>query len=262
MTDDDRVVPGVGIEEELRLLGHRLAIPAPAVGTVDAVMARIDREPVPASDDLRRRIDSLTEWLRNRWRAATVVAVGALLVVLAVSPAGAAIREWLGFGAVVVDQQPPTSTEPTPASGTGSEPEGRQLSLVQARAAVSFPVEVPAVLGEPEHVTVAPDGRMVTMQWSAAGGPVRLDQIDGSLAPYYVKKFYDDVVFTQVDGREALWFARSHPIVLLDQDGAERTESARQSGPSLLWQRAGVTLRLEGVADQQAAVAMAESLSG
>ena len=261
MTDDDRVDPGVGIEDELRLLGRRLAMPEPAVGTVEAVMARIDREPVPDSNSLRRRADALLTWLRNRWRAATVVAVGALLVVLAVSPAGAAIREWLGFGAVIVDQQPPTSAQPTPAPGAAGEPEGRQLSLSQARAAVSFPVLVPAALGEPELVTVAPDGRMVTMQWSAADGPVRLDQIDGSLAPYYVKKFYDDVVFTEVDGREALWFARSHPIVLLDQDGAERTESARQSGPSLLWQRAGITLRLEGIADQQAAVAVAESLT-
>ena len=260
MTDEDRVVPGVGIEEELRQLGHRLAIPAPAVGTVDAVMARIDREPVPASDDLRRRIDALTEWLRNRWRAATVVAVGALLVVLAVSPAGAAIREWLGFGAVVVDQQPQTgSTTPAPST---DDPEGRRLSLPDARAAVAFPLLVPATLGEPERVTLAPDGRMVTMRWSAADGPIRLDQIDGSLAPYYVKKYYDDVVFTEVNGREALWFARSHPIVLLDPDGTERTESARQSGPSLLWQRAGITLRLEGVADQQAAVAIAESLPG
>ena len=83
---------------------------------------------------------------------------------------------------------------------------------------VTFPVVVPEALGEPDRVTVTPDRRMVTMEWSSAtGGLIRLDQIGGSLSPYYVKKYYDDVTFTMVDGDEALWFARSHPIVVLNR---------------------------------------------
>ncbi len=257
---------GLDLEDELRHLGRRLAMPEPANGTVSAVLARIDREPPPADADLRQRVGAWVERLRNRWRAVGVVVVCGVLAVLAVSPAGAAIRDWLGFGAVVIEQQqPPASTSPAlPPDGSqveGTEVEGTAMSLEQARASVRYPVVVPAALGEPDRVTVAPDGRMVTLVWlRPAAGPIRLDQIDGSLSPYYVKKYYDDVSFTVVDRGEALWFARSHPIVVLDPDGTERTESARASGPTLLWQRPGVTLRLEGAADQRSAVSIAESL--
>ena len=270
MTGNDRgrLGDGLDIESELRELRDLLALPEPDLGTVSAVMARIDQEPVPTGNNLQQRVDRLGSWLQNRWRTATVIGVGALLVVLAVSPAGAAIRAWLGFGAVVVEQQQPIdNASPTPASapsavsGSGAEPGGSEMPLKQARSVVTFPVVVPEALGEPDRVTVTPDRRMVTMEWSSAtGGLIRLDQIGGSLSPYYVKKYYDDVTFTMVDGDEALWFARSHPIVVLNPDGTERTQSAREAGPTLLWQRPGVTLRLEGIDDQQAAESIAESV--
>ena len=253
MTRNERDPLGGGsdIETELRELRVRLAVPEPAAGTVTAVMTRIDQLPLPGRGQ---------QWLHNRWRAITVVVVGVLLAVLAVSPAGATIREWLGFGAVVVEQEEPAENGST-AAGPGSEPQITQMSLEQARAAVSFPVVIPAELGVPDQVTVAPDLRVVTMQWNAASqGPIRLDQIGGSLSPYYTKKYYGDVTFTMVNGGEALWFSKSHPIVVLDPDGTERTESARESGPTLLWQRPGVTLRLEGFDDQRAAVSAAESV--
>ncbi|MGS0684357.1 hypothetical protein ACVBEQ_04205 [Nakamurella sp. GG22] len=263
MTAKDRgpLGDGLDIETELRELRDLLSLPEPAAGTVSAVMARIDQEPLPTGSALRQRIGGVVEWLHNRWRAATVVAVGALLAVLAVSPAGAAIREWLGFGAVVVEQQQPASTPTTASGGAGTAAQGTEMTLEQARLAVSFPLVVPDALGEPDQLTVAADRRLVTMEWTpATGGPIRLDQIGGALSPYYVKKYYDDVTFTVVDGDEALWFARSHPIVILDPNGTERTESARESGPTLLWQRPGVTLRLEGIDDQRTAESIAESV--
>ena len=109
MTGNDRgrLGDGLDIESELRELRDLLALPEPDLGTVSAVMARIDQEPVPTGNNLQQRVDRLGSWLQNRWRTATVIGVGALLVVLAVSPAGAAIRAWLGFGAVVVEQQQP-----------------------------------------------------------------------------------------------------------------------------------------------------------
>jgi hypothetical protein len=135
------------------------------------------------------------------------------------------------------------------------------MPLDQARAAVTFPIEIPAAVGEPDVVTVSADGRLVSMQWpDAPSGTVRLDQIDGVLSPYFVKKYYQDVVFTTVNGAEALWLPEPHPIMVLNPDGSERAESARQSGPSLVWQDGNVTLRLEGVDEQAAAVAIAQSL--
>ena len=108
---------------------------------------------------------------------------------------------------------------------------------------------------------------MVVLQWQDVGSAegvasplVQLDQIAGSPDPYYVKKVFDDVQFTTVNGREAVWLEKPHPIVVVDPSGVELTQTARQSGPSLIWQRSGVTLRLEGVPDLEQAVAIAESV--
>ena len=255
---------GAGLDIELHSLAKTLAIPEVGDQLVDAVLARLDREPVPATPSWLRRAGAAREtlgvWLQNRWRTVSVALAAALLVLLAVTPAGAKVREWLGFGAVVIEQQQPApSTSTAAASGPSGDPAaGRELPLDQAMAETSFPVGVPAALGDPDRVTVSADGRLVTMEWPAAA--VRLDQIEGALSPYFLKKFSDEVDYTVVDGQQALWLARPHPILILNPDGSERAESARQSGPSLVWQNAGVTLRLEGVADQQAAVAIAETM--
>lgn len=254
-----------GLDAELRSLAKTLAIPEADDQLVRAILARLDREPVPEPPRWLGRagaaLERLGVWLQNRWRTVSVALAAALLVLLAVTPAGAKVREWLGFGAVVIEQQEPVPTAGSgaPASGpSGDVAAGRELPLDQAMAETSFPVGVPDALGDPDRVTVSADGRLVTMQWPAAA--VRLDQIDGTLSPYFLKKFSDEVDYTIVDGQQAVWLARPHPILILNPDGSERAESARQSGPSLVWQNAGVTLRLEGVADQQAAVAIAETM--
>jgi hypothetical protein len=131
----------------------------------------------------------------------------------------------------------------------------------QARAAVAFPIDVPSALGEPAVVTVSTDGRVVSMDWPDSPlGAVRLDQIDGALSPYFLKKFSGEVEFAVVNGGEALWLPEPHPVMVLNSDGSERAETARLSGPSLVWQAGDVTLRLEGVDEQATAVMIAESL--
>ena len=274
MTNSNPAAGGVGLDLELRALAQSLAIGEPDDQLVVAVMVRLAGEPVPTAPSWWRRageaVGAVPSWLQNRWRAVSVAVAATLLVLLAVTPAGAKVREWLGFGAVVIEQQSvPAVASGAPggsvASGTAAVPgaqtgaaAGRELSLEQAVAETSFPIGVPSALGDPDRVTVSADGRLVSMEWRAPG--VRLDQIDGALSPYMAKTYYQDVDFTEVNGAEALWLARSHPILLLNPDGSERAESARQAGPSLVWQNAAVTLRLEGVADQQGAVAIAESL--
>jgi hypothetical protein len=237
--------------------------------TVEMILARLSAEPAPTAPGPFRRVGeqvaTLRGQLRHRWRMAVVALVAALAVLLAVTPAGAKVREWLGFGAVLVEQSQPVPDSASGVTATTTAPGvtagDREMSLEQARAAVTFPIGVPAALGEPDRVTVSSDGRVATMVWpDTPSGTVRLDQIDGALSPYFVKKYYQDVVFTVVDGAEGLWLPETHPITVLNPDGSERAASTRQSGPSLVWQRGDVTLRLEGVADRQAAVTIAESL--
>ena len=255
------------LESELRGLGRVLAI-APPLDVIGVVMSRLEREPAPGPAAWWQRLlaaaSTAGRWLRERWRIGTAVLAGMLLVLLAVTAAGAAVRQWLGFGAVVVvqEQAPPTAA-PSPAVSAGrtaSGPDSTEMTVAQARAAVSFPVGVPASLGPPTLVALSGDARVVSMTWSD-GVAIQLDQIGGAADPFFVKKYYSDIEFTQVRGGEALWLIRPHPIVVLAPDGTELVESARQSGPALTWQNSGVTLRLEGVADRERAVSIAESVA-
>ena len=260
---------------QVRVLGRSLVIPPPADDTVDVVMARLAHEPAPAGSSWQRLFATISDTGRRllaRWRLATAVLVAVLVAFFVASPAGAGIREWLGFGAVVVvqDEAPDTAADPSagPSVPAGLPAGTTEVSLSQARSMVTFGVGVPAALGDPDRVGVSDDQRVVVLQWqdvgSAGGGVasplVQLDQIAGSPDPYYVKKVFDDVQFTTVNGREAVWLEKPHPIVVVDPSGVELTQTARQSGPSLIWQRSGVTLRLEGVPDLEQAVAIAESV--
>ena len=162
------------LESELRGLGRVLAIAPPPDGLVEAVMTRLEREPIAGrrgvvAASCSTAASAAGRWLRERWRIGTAVLAGALLVLLRSRPAGAAVRQWLGFGAVVVvqEQAPPTSAAPPPSARphcTG--PDGTEMSVAQARAAVPFPVGVPASLGPPTLVTVSGDARVVSMTWS------------------------------------------------------------------------------------------------
>lgn len=226
------------LADELRSLGRSFDSPPPDA-LVDAVVARVAASPVP------RR-----SWLQRRWRALVGGLTAVVLVGALTPPVRAAVAEWLGIGAVEVRQGagPPPSSAPPPPGAAG-------MPLDQARATVAFPVEVPAALGEPASVEVSADRRVVSMSWR--DGAVRLDQIAGALAPYFVKTVYDEVVFTTVHGREALWLPSAHEIVV-----SERRVPPRLAGPTLLWTSGQVTMRLEGDLTMAEAVAIASSGTG
>ena len=248
----------------LRAMGAALDQTEPNSDTVTAVLARIDLEPTPRAERLAQLTEVLVGGARRRWRTVLAVLTALLVVLLAASPVGARVREWLGFGAVVVQEQ---VSAPAPQSASGpAGPLGDLIviPLEQAAAAVTFPLVRPALLPAPASVAVSADRRLVTMSWSGSDLPgatpeVRLDQLSGTLPPYFFKKYYPDVDFTRVGDGEALWLRQPHPIVVVGADGSERSETARLSGPALIWQSGSVTLRLEGIDDLASAAEIAES---
>lgn len=278
--------PEDGLADELRALGRALPSGPVPPELAASVLARVQHDPLPGRSGTARPAagggqlrrpgrgpghgsgrglgHGLGHRVARRWRITVPVLVGALVAVVVATPASARIAEWLGLGGVVVVQ--PAAPTPPPGVGPapGPPPTGEVLSLAQARERVPFTLGVPAALGDPESVVITSDGRVVSMLWDAmeeTGGPVRLDQFAGRPDPVIVKTFAG-VDFVTVDGAAALWLDRPHPLVYLDAAGVERTESARTSGPALVWQRAAVTLRLEGVADRELAVAVAGSVRG
>lgn len=249
----------------LARLSTALAVdPAPDELTSN-VLTRIESLPTPQAARLTAALASGSAVLRRNWRRATAVAVALLIGLLAVTPAGARIAEWFGFGGVQIVQEPGadpgTTGAPDPASADGFT----ELSLDEARARVAFPLVVPPELGPPSRVLIGPGDRVVSMVWTA-GDPasssdsaVRLDQFDGQPDYGVVKQFYEDLQFVTLGRGDAIWLRVSHPLVYTDSAGVEFTERSRIAGPTLIWQRVPVTLRLEGVDSLQRALAIARS---
>jgi hypothetical protein len=246
---------------ELIEVGRALRIEPVSEDLAADVLARI------GSLEPRRRTPRWWAWLRARRRrlvAAVIIAV--LLIAALTPPVRAAVLEWLRIGGVLITTgaQPRASTPGSPEPVPTTRPATREVTLEQARSSVDYPIGVPAALGAPDRVTITDDGRVVGMDWTIDGRPVHLDQLDGNLSYAFLKRHWSSVTPTEVDGADAAWLAELHEIVYVDRAGVERRETARLSGPSLVWQpRLGdrrTTARLEGIDRLDAARSIAESL--
>ena len=244
------------LPQELRALGRALDVPPTDADVVAAaVLARIADEPVPAQSGwtgrARARVGTL---LRDRRRAALVALGGLLVALLLTPPVRATVADWFGLGGVVFRPGPTVPSASAPPSATGG------MTLEEAADLVRFTPVVPRALGAPDGVEVGSRGRLLSLTWDGPDGTRRLDEFDGRLEPMFVKTVgRQGAEYVEVDDEYALWFPEPHEVVLLDDSGRERTESARPAGPTLVWQSGGVTLRLEGVPDKRRAIEIAES---
>lgn len=239
-----------GLESELRDLGRHLDV-TETPNVVPAVRARLAAAPP------RSRLVSPRWFVRPGWVYAAVALLAAALVLGATPPGRAVVSHVLRFAGIGIHQEPrPAPTGPTELPGV------RRMSLADARRQVGFPILVPAALGTPGSVTVADQGRVVTLVYPRPGGEVRLDEFDGKLQTQVFEKYLsiDPGRFsrTSVAGRPALWITGEHVLVYVDRQGVERT--ARAAGNVLIWQAGRVVLRLEGLADMEAARTIAASV--
>jgi hypothetical protein len=237
MADDADDVP-----EQLRALGRGLPVRLPD-GLADRVLTEV--AVTPARRTTRRR----------RWAAGVVALVAATGVsVAAAAPVRAALGYVLGFGGVQVREGSGPAPAPTPGL-----PGERRTDVETAQREVAFRIRVPAVLGEPDFVTVA-DGRVVSLHYAQPGGEVRIDEFEGGLGDMWAKYAEGAAQLTTVGGLEALWFSDSVTLVYIDADGIERKESSRLTNGSLVWMDEGVTFRIDGLRPLESAVTVALSM--
>ena len=225
---------------ELEDLGGHLAYPAP-------------RRPVVA-------LESPPGW---RGRAIAVAMVVAVTVagVLAVAPVREAVARWLGLGAVTVVVTDEVASAPSvPLVG---EP----IGVEEAASLVGREWGLPALLGPPATaaVEVVEDVHHVTVLWSdAEGSPVLLSFVRGAVDGVIVRKALGPgATYLDVDvaGGRGFWIEGApHTFTYLDELGRPIPSTTRLAGNVLLWERGDHTLRLEGVADLDRAIAIAESV--
>ena len=232
----------MSLEQELR----GLAVEWPATPDVAAaVLARLDERPA------RRRAPS---WMRPL-AVALAVLVAATAAVLAFSPgARSALRDLFGIeGATVqrVDELPE-------ARGGDDLDLGERVSLDQATREVSFRVRVPA--GEDVDEVWLDRGvgtGAVSMVWCCPR--VVLTQFRGLSTPF-VEKYVGPgttVEYLLVGDRQGIWIEGDNHVVIFRDEFGRILERPRLARNVLLWEREGVTLRLEGDFSKQRALALA-----
>lgn len=250
------------LEADLLRAGRTLDIEPVRDALTEDVLAAI-----AGSAPAHRRAPRWWNWLRaRRHRLVTALVVALLLLAALTPPVRAAVLQWLRIGGVLITTgSTPAGTDTTTAPFPSSLPGSRQVTLDEVRVLVDFPVGVPAALGPPSRVTLSADDRVVGMDWTVDGRAVHLDQFDGSLSYAFLKRSWSELTPTDVAGADAAWLPEAHEVAYVDRTGIERRETARLSGPSLVWQPllAGgrTTARLEGFDTLDAARRVAESLA-
>jgi hypothetical protein len=233
------------LERRLEELGRLLELP-PEPELAREVARRIV---VPRRPDRRRLALAIA-------LAALAAAIGAAF---AVPQSRAAILDFFGIGGVrieVVEELPPTRLRAPLGFGP-------PVSLAEARRRVDFDVRVPAGLGEPDAVYVAePEGAIVFRYGDEERPRALLLQFRGEAIPYVTKAVRATTRIERLDvaGADAVWISDPHIVVFADRTGDVRQDVVRLAGPVLLWERDGITYRLETSAARDRAVEIAESL--
>ena len=236
------------LETSLRALAADVAFP-PTPSLADAVVARLEPPRAPA-----RR------WFgRRRVALAIAIALAAFAAVLVASPgARSAFLELFGIEGATVYR-----VERTPdVNRYAPLVRGEAVTLAEAQRSLDFGLRLPPTdAGRPiERVFLDRLVGAVTVVYCCP--ELLLTQFRGETLPYVQKVAGPDVEIEQlqVDGSPAIWLEGAHAVVFRDARGIVRDEELRLSGNVLLWERDGITYRLEGDVDRDDAVRLAEAL--
>jgi hypothetical protein len=252
------------LEQRLADLGTHLEFP-PTPALAAMVRPRL-AQPPPRPTAKRARVIFAT--------------VAAILAVALTPPVRTAIAHWLGINGVVIS--PLTSLSPSPAphptaspAGLGSNLDlGRRTTLDAARSTAGFQVVVPPTLGSPDGVYTRSDlGPVVTLAYSPSAGlpasaqtgvGLLITEFRGATNPMLIQKFVGpDTTITPVtvDGGSGLWLdGAPHQLAYDLPDGSFAPDSLRLAGPTLVFERGEVTIRVEGNLSEAQALAIAQSL--
>ena len=239
------------LERALVRLGDELSFPAtPDIS--ERVLARLT-EPPPR----RRRALVLV-------LAVLAVAIGAAM---AVPQARTAILELFRLRGATVER---VDTLPSvPARSAEALRLGREAAPAELEDAL-----VPAALGHPEaaYVSEEPYGSRLTLVYgSAAGVPespytgvaILIGEFAGEGAVRFVEKMVGpetEVEVLQVGPYPALWIEGGRHAVLFDGETQVFEDRGRLAGNTLLVERNGVLVRIEGEISRERAIEIAESL--
>ena len=269
------------LEGALRDLGANLAWPDPP-----DLVAGV-RRGLEAPPDLAGRVRSRIEPLaprktgRQGWRAAAVAAAALLLVgIVALPGPRRAVADLLGLGGVRVTRVPGPLPSPTrPPSPLGETLAlGERVTLAQARADLARPVPTPRLPGyqRPDAVWLdkaIPGGAVSLVYRPRPGLPPSGPTGVGLVLTSFPGQVEEEALLkkmaspgtriqeVRVGDGPGLWIeGEPHFLIYRAPDGSFREERGRLAANTLLWERDGLTYRLEAEVDQAQALRIARSL--
>jgi hypothetical protein len=251
------------LERDLVDLGRRISYPE------EPPLAR--RAAARLSAEHGRSIPS-----RSGWRLFALVTATLLILiagVLGASPAARhAVANWLGIDGIGISFDHPSSS---PVVGPGDDLGlGRRTTLDEARALAAFDVGVPTPFGPPDAVFFEPnvEGGEVSLVYEprpglpeslGTGVGAILTQFQGRVDRQLFQKFAvtgTDVEAATVTGADAFFIHGEPHLLYYDRNGDPMEQAPRLSGNVLLWEREGITYRLEAEVGKAAAISIASSV--
>ena len=239
------------LESELRELGAELLLPESP-----DVVARVSNRLAENARVVRRR-------RRTRLGVALALALAAVGAALAVPPVRAALLDALRIAGVELERaERLPETDPTAPLVPG-----RRVSFADAERAVAFRISAPPPkrgcrrCGEVYLDRTIPGGR-VSIVWPGERPRLVLMQFRGTTVPFITKTAGSGTRLRQVDvaGVLGYWITgERHAVVFRDARG-RILFGRRLADNVLLWERGGVTYRLEGDVTLARALRLANSL--
>ncbi|MDQ6945070.1 MAG: hypothetical protein M3256_02100 [Actinomycetota bacterium] len=197
-------------------------------------------------------------WRRREMALALAAAFLIGLALLVLPPTRQAIAGWLGLTHVTVQR---VRVLPSPAPSSVIDGSRMRVGLAEARSRVAFTVLTPPTPADAIYLVEGPPGGEV--QFELPGG-VLVTEAGGSFDQRILGKVIGpgtEVSSVEVRGRPGAWIhGLPHEVVYFDRSGNFRPETLRLSGDVLIWDEAGVVLRVEGSSSEGMALAVAASL--
>lgn len=214
---------------------------------------------------VRARLEAEPPRRARRLRPALAVPLALLALavggVAAVPSARSAVLRWLGIEGVKIERVP---VAPTPAPSASPLDLGERTPLTPAMLVPRALGRPDAVYADADHVTFLYRPRSGLPESRQTGAGALLTQFPGRTQPELIRKLAGPdttIERVRVDGEPGFWLGGApHGLIYEDPSGAIRESPSRLAGPTLVWRRGDLTLRLEADVTEERALAIARSV--